>query len=343
MKIIEPNFYILRRKNKTPLQCIESAARLAYKSEDKITQGSAEDFCARLLGRKHYPVFEFANLHFKYCGYTSKERALADDYRKYADEFALILKSLPYLRTTEKMEVTPGVGLQKTVYISGTVRAFAEATGKPLEVSAKYADNLIWAAFVNFYQEYAEEHKLPAGIPEKIFYYNKWKDAVKFTPIRVGELFQDLDEIEQLNHFMAGVQFTCSRAISHELVRHRPCSFIQASQRYCNYSLEKFGREITFIRPSAFFPENSPEYEIWKESMRQAEKAYMDLIDKGCTAQSARNVLPNSCATEIIVYATLKEWQHILELRSSFAADPTMQQLMKPLNQKLFFSLDCFE
>ena len=77
--------------------------------------------------------------------------------------------------------------------------------------------------------------------------------------------------------------------------------------------------------------------------MQKAESVYMDMLDKGCTPQAARNVLPNSCATEIIVYATLKEWEHIMSLRTSPRADPAMKQLMLPLNTRLFFSLDCFE
>ena len=60
MKIIEPSAYVLRRKNKNVLQCIESAARIAYKSENKITPESAKPFCDMLLAKEHYPVFEFA-------------------------------------------------------------------------------------------------------------------------------------------------------------------------------------------------------------------------------------------------------------------------------------------
>lgn len=343
MKIIEPSAYVLRRKNQSILECIESAARIAYKSEGKITSASAKPFCDMLLAKEHYPVFEFANLHFKFCGYTEIDYTQNDGYRRIVDEFSLILRAHPYLHVTEKTEVYPKVGLQKVVYVSGTVRAFEEAIGSPLEVCPKYSDNLIWAGFVCYLQEYFVNEGLPEGIPNKIFYCNPWKDRLKFTSVRTGELFVNLDEAEQFQHFMAGVHFTCSRAVSHELVRHRPCSFIQQSQRYCNYSNERFGREVTFIKPSAFYPEGSPEYKIWEESMAQAEKSYMELLDKGCTPQSARNVLPNSCATEIIMYATIQEWLHILKLRTSTAADPAMQQVMKPLNQKLIFSLDCFE
>ena len=343
MKIIEPSYYILRRKHMGPLECIESAARLAYKSENKITEDSAKPFCDMLLKREHYPVFEFANLHFKFNGFISFEDAKNITYQQHVLDFAMITRSFPHLNVTEKLEITHNIGLQKVVYISGTVRAFAEALNKPLSVAAQHSSNLIWSTFVDFYHKYAEEHGLPAGIPKKTDYWPTWYNKIEFKALRVGEVLRDLDIHEQERHLMVPVHFICSRAISHELVRHRPCSFIQQSQRYCNYSYERFGREVTFIKPSAFFPDNSPEYAIWEKSMQAAESAYMEMLDKGCTPQAARNVLPNSCATEIIVYATLKEWKHILSLRTNPAADPAMRQLMLPLNQKLFFALDCFE
>ena len=343
MKIIEPSYQILRRKHISHLKRIESAARVAYKSEDRITDDSAKPFCDSLLKKEHYPVFEFANIHIKFNGFLTFEDAKNIAYRQYVSDFAMMAKSFPHLNVTEKLEITHNVGLQKVVYISGTVRAFAEALNKPLSVAAQYSTNLIWATLVDFYHKYAEEHGLPVGIPRKIECCPTWYNRVEFVSVRAEDILHSLDLHEQENHLMVPVHFICSRAISHELVRHRPCSFIQQSQRYCNYSNNKFGREITFIKPSAFFPDSSPEYSVWEKSMQSAENAYMEMLDKGCTPQAARNVLPNSCATEITVYATLKEWKHILSLRTIPAADPAMKQLMLPLNQKLFFALDCFE
>ena len=343
MKIIEPNYQILRRKFMNPLQRIESAARLAYKSEDKITEDSAKSFCDMLLSKQHYPVFEFANLHFKFAGFKDFEDAKNITYHQQVLDFAMIARSFPHLNVTEKMEITKNVGLQKVVYVSGTVRAFAEAFSTPLNVSAQHSTNLIWSTFADFYHKYAEENGLPPGIPKAFDYGVAWYNKVDFKVMRVGEMFHSLDLHEQERHFMVPVKFTCSRAISHELVRHRPCSFIQQSQRYCNYSNEKFGKEITFIKPSAFFHEKSHEYEMWENCMQVAEDTYMKMLGWGCTPQAASNVLPNSCATEIIIYTTLKEWKHILSLRTSPAADPAMRQLMLPLNQRLFSALDCFE
>ena len=83
-----------------------------------------------------------------------------------------------------------------------------------------------------------------------------------------------------IEHVALTVRFVCDRGVTHELVRHRLASFSQESTRYANYSKEKFGREITVIRPP-FWPEDSPEYACWKAAMRAAEESYLRLVDMG--------------------------------------------------------------
>lgn len=123
------------------------------------------------------------------------------------------------------------------------------------------------------------------------------------------------------------VKFTCSRAISHELVRHRLCSFAQESQRYCNYSKDKFNHEITFIIPSWLTNKDGIKSVIFTKSLSAAEYDYFALLTEGCTAQEAREVLPNATKTEINMKANLREWRHFLKLRCSTAAHPDMRVL----------------
>ena len=52
-----------------------------------------------------------------------------------------------------------------------------------------------------------------------------------------------------IEHNSLSVRFICDRGVSHEIVRHRLASFGQESTRYCNYSKDKFGNEITVIEP----------------------------------------------------------------------------------------------
>ena len=118
-----------------------------------------------------------------------------------------------------------------------------------------------------------------------------------------------------LEHVSITVLMITNRGVTHELVRHRIASYSQESSRYCNYSKGKFGSELTFIKP-CFLIENSEEYKIWEESMSSSEKYYLKLIEKGCSAQESREVLPNSLKTEIVVTMNLREWRHFFKLRA---------------------------
>ena len=133
-----------------------------------------------------------------------------------------------------------------------------------------------------------------------------------------------------IEHISISVRIVCDRGITHELVRHRLCSFSQESTRYANYGKEKFGREITVIRPF-FWKKDSLEFDTWKNSMESAEKAYLALLDMGARPQEARSVLPNSLKTDIVTTANIREWRHIFNLRCSKASHPQIRQIMLPL------------
>jgi thymidylate synthase (FAD) len=128
------------------------------------------------------------------------------------------------------------------------------------------------------------------------------------------------------------VRFITDRGITHEIVRHRLCSFLQESTRYCNYSDDKFGNECTFIMPEF---NNAAEEDRWKMAMAAAEQAYLQLINDKVSPQIARSVLPNSLKTEICVRTNFREWRHIFQLRAiSKAAHPQMRALMIPLYEE---------
>jgi thymidylate synthase (FAD) len=133
-------------------------------------------------------------------------------------------------------------------------------------------------------------------------------------------------------HRHVAVLFVVNRAVTHEIVRHRPVSYLQESQRYCRYSQDKFGNEVTFVKPM-FFQENSEEYSLWEKAMQDTEKIYLKLLETS-SPQAARTVLPNSCKTEIITFANLLEWLHIFKLRTSKGAEPSMREVMIPLLHK---------
>jgi len=99
-----------------------------------------------------------------------------------------------------------------------------------------------------------------------------------------------------------------SRAFTHQLVRHRLCSFIQQSQRYVDES------NFNFIEPQSI--KNNPEaHSIFTESIDNARKTYVELQKLGIKNEDARFVLPNATESQIVITANLREWRHIVELR----------------------------
>jgi thymidylate synthase (FAD) len=127
------------------------------------------------------------------------------------------------------------------------------------------------------------------------------------------------------------VRFITDRGISHELVRHRLCSFAQESTRYCNYA-----SDVTFIHPSTWDSWSDKGRESWFSAMLNCESVYQRMIDSGLSPQQARAVLPNSTKTEIVVKANIREWLHIFSLRCAPTAHPDMVALMTPLRDEVF-------
>lgn len=147
-------------------------------------------------------------------------------------------------------------------------------------------------------------------------------------------------------------RFTCDRGVSHEIVRHRVMSFAQESTRYCNYGKDKFGNEVTFIKPTWYNIVSDEQKEAFDDFLSISEEAYMALLDKWenrtpdkryktkfkgnpLTPQQARQVLPNALKTEIVVTGFESDWEHFFELRTAGAAHPDMRKLALELQEKL--------
>jgi thymidylate synthase (FAD) len=135
-----------------------------------------------------------------------------------------------------------------------------------------------------------------------------------------------------IEHVSISVTVVTDRGISHEQVRHRIASYLQESTRYCNYSQERFGNEITVVEPVCLRgKEDTEKYRLWKEALLSAEKYYFAFLSLEFTPQEARGILPHFLKTEIVVTANLSEWLHIFSMRNDFAAHPDMQAIMKDL------------
>ena len=134
-------------------------------------------------------------------------------------------------------------------------------------------------------------------------------------------------------------KFICDRGVSHEIVRHRGLygmSFAQESTRYCNYSKNKFGQELTFIEPAWEFPSSNivNTRERFEAMLEEAEANYMELITLGFKPQEARAVLPNALKTEIVVTGFIDDWKHFFKLRCDNAAHPDIRKLALDLQKQ---------
>lgn len=139
-----------------------------------------------------------------------------------------------------------------------------------------------------------------------------------------------------IEHYNITVRIVCDRGVTHEIVRHRIASYSQESTRYCNYSANKFGNEVTYIEPCFWKDEaDNKKIEVWLETMQYIEERYMELINLGATPQEARSILPNSLKTEIVMTMNLREWRHFFKLRTSKVAHPQMREVAIMILKKL--------
>lgn len=168
-----------------------------------------------------------------------------------------------------------------------------------------------------------------------------------FAEEYIPDILQYLCEPTECHEKRITVHFVCDRGVSHEFVRHRVMSFAQESTRYCNYSKDKFGNELTFIQPCWLDDERLKLYgpyhtvirdksleSIFIANLNNAEKDYLDLIGLGWKPQEARAVLPNSLKTELVVTGFVSDWNHFFDLRArgtTGAPHPQAKELAEPL------------
>lgn len=130
------------------------------------------------------------------------------------------------------------------------------------------------------------------------------------------DLIPDIQEHAYKLHKHLTFHFICDRGVSHEIVRHRPASYAQESTRYCNYSKDKYGNEITCIKPADYDQWDEESKCCFEYALKEAEKCYLHMIECGHTPQEARAVLPNALKTEVMMTANCYEFDHFFNLRS---------------------------
>lgn len=307
MNIIKPSADTLS-KILTPYQLVERVGRTCYKSEDAITDTSAETFIKGLMTRKHFAMLEHSNVIIQ---------CTKDFYRAVRQEC-----DTTYLHMTED---------NFSFVISGSFRAWRDLIMKYYDESV-FSDlspvaYLLWVLNNEYPLIFKDLVETIWGDTAPCLYNNSIQYLRIIGEDAVKSLYGDNTDLI-MEHIIHTVHFVCDRGVSHEFVRHRNCGFAQESTRYCNYSKDKFGNEITVIEPF-FFSGDSHTY--WLQSCEFAEDRYFSLIKEGAKPQEARSVLPNSLKTELIITCNEKEWQHIVNLRyrgTTGAPHPQMKEVM---------------
>ena len=194
----------------------------------------------------------------------------------------------------------------------------------------KYIENPYSKVYKNTLENNWEAPHLYVTTNMRVIIENGWEDDLKY-----------ICEPTKYHAKRTTVKFICSRSTSHQLVRHRSMSFAQESQRYCNYSLDKFDNQITFVYPSwleEFDEQRGLDDSPWPDftyGLLYAEDRYFELLEQGLKPQQARQILPNACKTELVVTGFNDDWKQLLELRCSTGADPDIKELMNPLKEEL--------
>ena len=133
-----------------------------------------------------------------------------------------------------------------------------------------------------------------------------------------------------LEHEKITVRLKCDIGVYKDLTRHRAgTAFSIESTRYCNYSKDKFTNCIKFIDP--IFIQDKTNYDIWKKTMEDIEKNYLEMAHNGAAPDELRMLLPHSTAAEVTMTCNIREWRHILSLRCSSRVHPAIRQLLIPL------------
>lgn len=226
-----------------------------------------------------------------------------------------------------------------TVYLKipyGTMDDRGEFSNEPIVI--KYIDNPYSVVMNNSENDY-------------------WYITSNYRVIIENGWIDDLQYLCEPTEFHAKritVHFVCDRGVSHEFVRHRVMSFAQESTRYCNYSKDKFGNEVTFIEPcwlEDYNYEGNTYYNGFLVALRAAEANYFDLMKKWedrisdkryktgfrnnpWTPQQARAVLPNSLKTELVMTGFVSDWEHFFKLRDAGSAHPQARELAHPLHME---------
>lgn len=281
--------------------------------------GKKMEYCGRVCYKSDSNISDDSYVRFLQNIYKSGHLSVLEHERiifKVDSSYELdrIIPNLKYFKITS---------YNKDVFVSADIRAWVEN-----------CDN-IENPFYPFLQEVYP------------FFFKEKSEVFKFPNIKLinDENFKILTEGEKAEieefHKVKTFKIICSRACSHQLVRHRAFSFSQQSQRYCNFSGEKFGHSIDFIMPiiddKKEFEKTSKEIILKKfeDSFQESENDYFSLIEMGARPEDARAILPNASATIIVMTGTKQDWDGFFKLRCDEHAQREIRDIAFMIKNKL--------
>lgn len=282
MKLIEPYVTVIPQAD--PLIHIEKIGRTCYKSTSDFTHETAIKFFKGLVNSGHHSVLEHATFIFKV------------DMEQLSQSEHLCISQSKYLNWTQVLETNHAY----RCIVSGNLRAIKESgcLGLMHTLCKVYPD-------MESYFEVSGTKSL------------EYRYMSPFTLIPRSSFLSSNPNKQEIDaHLYTSIAFLTDRGVTHEMVRHRTASYSQESTRYCNYSNERFGRELEFIKPATFDEWRDEERYVYIDLLEKAEIAYMKLTQSGLKAQLARGVLPTDIRTRIVMTANHEEWEHFFNLRS---------------------------
>ena len=257
---------------------IEIAGRTCYKSEDKITDDSAEKFVKRMIKSKHTSMLEHGTLYLDVPMGTPMD----DKYYIVKSSIIQFFKNNPYSRVNKYdtvCEGPDGINIMRERYaISTNWRVFVEQV--PWEKLGPIRETQV--------------NNLIMGLD---------KDYV----------LSFMCEPNEHHDKRYSFRTICDRGVTHEEVRHRSMSPAQESTRYCDYMKDKFGVSVSFMQPEWIKPEDQAEFE---EDLKWAEKLYFKWRNKGYPPEEVRYFLLTGVKSEIIITGYRDQWDHFMDLRS---------------------------
>lgn len=298
MRIIKPSAELM--KHDTDIYSfIERVGRVCYKSEDKITDESAEKFVLGLAFSGHFSPMEHEYLYFKFSDYNDVIHFLSNHLVPDSHSYGLT----KYLNISEQ-------------YVSGSVRAWIEFFNAVYDISKNFIiGKKIYKIMLDLLC--IKYNDLFYPIREKFGNATEDDDSLIGSVVlttREGFIKENVSDRVYYNLLPHTLKFVADRGFLSEITRHRVASFSAESTRYCCYANGKFNEEITVIEP-CFWKKDSAHYLHWQRSCQEAEDTYIAMSKNNAKAEEARSVLPNSLKTEVVVTATEAEWQHIINLR----------------------------